>query len=828
MKKQLLFGLLGAAGGLWLASSMVSCDDYRPTTDMDGKLLVSVDLDKDVVTSASNKHAANNASRADAQSVSASDLSLRLTSETGTFAREWAKASDFNDPVTVPVGKYTIEAYYGALESEGFEMPYYYGSSTLTVEENRTTPVSVTAQLANSMVRVEMSDMFRGYFASYTLTLRSELGNEIAYADGESRPVYLAPGQVTAAITITKQNGTTATLEPKSFTAEARHSYLLKFDINGGEAGDGTLVLTYDDMTAMEDVEIDLSDAILNAPAPRLTTDGFTSGASWTVMPGHASEKAAKVTAIAQAGIDGLVLTTSSAYLESQGWPKEIDLVSSDAATIAQMKALGLKVIGVPRPDKMVYVDFTDLLSNIAYLEGGDNLSTFSLQVRDKNSRVAEAPVSFSVETVTTTLSVVSHDPIYEWDTTLAFDVETNAADLTGITLQAKNDRNTWDNCPITSCELVSRADNRYHVVATVPSSATDLPLRLTFGALKVDFTVAHEPSPYSLSVSPNDVFATRAAVTLLYKGGATSPRRRTSRSAEQPENVTFEVSTNNGDTWSEISYETVRANRFLLKSLTPGTSYQLRANCDGITSAIATMDTEADIQLANSDLENGTITASESNWQRWAFDGWATYNQMTTMTSGTRHNTAYVSRSGAAQTSDKHSGQYAVELRTIGWGAGNSAVGSIKSNNPKYINKGILYLGTEPTDHAKLDEQVVKGIDFNSRPASISFWYKYSKHNSEDYGGMLIWVKDAAGNTIASGSQSNLAASDYTQITVPLTYAEGAAKAAQIYVEFVSSDHPSWDTRSKDWFTVPGFGNMSDGKFQGSSLYVDDIKLNY
>ena len=86
MKKQLLIGLLGAAGGLGLASSMASCDDYRPTTDMDGKLLVAVNLDKDVVASASNKQASP-ASRAEAQSVSASDLSLKLTSEAGAFAR---------------------------------------------------------------------------------------------------------------------------------------------------------------------------------------------------------------------------------------------------------------------------------------------------------------------------------------------------------------------------------------------------------------------------------------------------------------------------------------------------------------------------------------------------------------------------------------------------------------------------------------------------------------------------------------------------------------------------------------------------------------------
>ena len=101
-------------------------------------------------------------------------------------------------------------------------------------------------------------------------------------------------------------------------------------------------------------------------------------------------------------------------------------------------------------------------------------------------------------------------------------------------------------------------------------------------------------------------------------------------------------------------------------------------------------------------------------------------------------------------------------------------------------------------------------------------------KKNPADYGAVTIWLKDNAGNVIATGSQSNLDAANYTKVTVPLSYVENPGKAAQIYVEFVSSGHPDWNTRNKDWFEVPSFGNLSDGKFQGSSLFIDDIVLNY
>lgn len=832
MKKQFLIGLIGAAGGLGLASSMVSCDDYRPTSDMDGKLLVSVDLDKDVVASASNKQATPS-SRAEAQSVSASDLSLRLTSESGSYAREWATAAEFTDPVTVPVGKYTLEAYYGAIDTEGFEKPYYYGSSTLTVEENRTTPASVTASLANSMVRVEMSDMFRDYFASYSLTLRSELGNEIAYPDGETRSVYLKPGQVTASITITKQNGTTATLEPKSFTAEARHSYLLKFDINSGEAGDGFLVLTYDDMTAMEDVVIDLSDAILNAPAPRLSAEGFADGDSWTVMQGQKSEKDAKVTAIAQAGIDGLVLTTSSAYLESLGWPAEIDLVNGDASAIALMKGLGLQLIGATRPEKMALVDFTDLLSNIAYIEGGNNLSTFSLQVRDKNSRVAEAPIGFSVEAVTTTLTVVAHDPIYEWDTTLAFDVETNATDLSGLVLQAKNDRNTWDNCPISSCEVVSRLGNTYHIVATVPSSDTDLTLRLTLGTLNVDFTVAHEPSPYSLEAVANGVYGWQAALDLKYKAGATGAKRRSaaSRSAEVPTNVTFELSTDNGQNWNAATATSLATNRFLLKGLTAGTTYQVRATCDGLLSTVYTFTTEIGEQLENSDMETWYSESGSDNWARWypwasgaSSHAWDTMNLLSTSFSGTRDYTAYCNFSGTRETSDAHTGNKAAVIETVGWGANAAQAWWTDSKN---ITVGQLYLGS----YNASNQSPAYGITYTARPKNVEFWYKYRAKNSADFGKAFVKVLDANGVVLAEKEMNLTAIDNYTKATLELAdlYVVPGNAAATIQIGFLSSGYDGVESQNNsDWLDRPPFANLSDGRFTGSSLYVDDIKLNY
>jgi hypothetical protein len=848
MKKKLLFGLLGAAGSIGLASSMVSCsDNYSPTTDMEGKFIVSLNLDKDVVTSASNKQSASE-SRAAAQSVSASDLSLKLTSESGSYTHEWAKASDLSDSgETVPVGKYKLEAYYGSLEDEGFEKPYYYGSSSLTIEENRTTPISVSASLANSMVRVELSDAFTGYFADYKISLRSEQGNEIEYGKEETRSVYLAPGSITATIEITKQNGTTATLEPKSFTAEARHSYVLKFDVNGGEVGDGVLVLTYDEMVDVENVEIDLSDAILNAPAPRLTTDGFTSGESWSQVQSVASSHSPKVTAIAQAGIDGVILTSNSAYLQSLGIPKELDLVSGDATAIAQLKDLGLVTRGTTsgKTDKMAYVDFSGLLTNLQYVDGGDNTSEFSVQVRDKNSRIAETPVGFSVTIEQATLSIASVSPLLEYETALEFNVATNL-DASKLQVELKNERGVYAVCSSTYTD-VSGQTGVYHVVATVPSCATDIDVRVSIGTLQKTFTVEHSAAPYSLTSVENGTFSWQAAVDIAVIDGASAAKKRTKRKASvsaDPSSVAFEVSTDNGGSWKSVTATKLSTARYLIKDLAAGTTYRVRATCDGYYSKALTIKTEAaGEQPYNCDMEEWYSVTGDQTYAGtcyWTRDYpgkttntiWGTMNLLTTSnTSSTYAGCAYGNYSGTRQstdanTKDGHAGKSAAIIQTVGWGANTAPALSGRMGTCKNVTPGELYLGSYNSSTQSADY----GIAYTGRPSSLEFYYKYTAKNSADYGYAFIKVLDASGNVLAEKSQNLTAASSYTKVTFDLAslYAIPCNAAATLQIGFKSSANSACLEANTTNLSIPGMWNLSDGRYTGSSLYIDDIKLNF
>lgn len=826
MKKNILAGV-ACATLLWSVTTGCSEETQLASGSDAGYIALALDFDPSPLTGPRGDR-----SRATSLEITPDDLTLTLTHASGAIPPKIYTVAEFGSQQRVNTGQYTLEAAYGSADSEGWDSPWYYGSQQLTVKNESSTPVNLPVRLSNAMVNVTLSKGFTDYMTDYTVTVTTASGTDYVWASDETRRLYVKPGSVMVSVAFTKPNGKQATAQVDPFTAEARHCYNINIDVEAGSAE--TLRLTFDDTIAeVKDVEIDITDANLPmlAAAPEILTDGFEAGSVIANVSGSAYDGSLKTTIVARGKIDTAVLNVGSAYLRSKGWPESIDLANPGAAQ-SLLESYGVKTLGLTG-NKSVFavVDFSGLVSKLLYVDGADNTSSFALTVTDLQGKEKTLDL-FSVSVERLVLEILDGSVITDNGKATVL-LHYNGGNIADVRLYADNDRGTRDLLTVKSATLNAQSGvYTLEVEGKAITAENPVPVRPETDNVAGEKYTLKVPDLRVVEAATNS-FATHAYTTLDFMNDEL---------LAQKSDVKFEVSTDGGVTYSEVnttlesdSYSSrssrvagVGTSVYHITGLSASTTYTFRARLGNEKSTTASLTTEEAAPLTNGDLERWERTLYESNWDRWAIDGWATYNNMTTMTSGTRHNTAYVSRSGTARTSDAHSGSFAAELRTIGWGAGNSAVGSISGSNPKYINKGILYLGTSPTDYSSLESQVVKGIDFYSRPSSISFWYKYSKKNGADYGGMLIWVKDANGNIIASGSKSNLNESNYTLVNVPLVYESMSAKAASIYVEFTSSDHPDWNTRSKDWFTVPSFGNMSDGKFQGSSLFIDDIVLNY
>lgn len=815
MKKSQFVGLLPAT--LMLVLGACSSED-APGVKGSGFIAPVVEVDQQVITSRS--------SRAAAQSLTADDLVLTLTSADGSMSESWNGVSAFPTDRQFKVGQYTLTAEYGSADEEGFEKPHYYATTDLKVTENNSTPVSLTATLANTMVSVVYTDAFKGYMADWNAELHASGGEYLYYAKDEDRPVYLRPGATVLNVTFTKPNGKTATVQAASFESQPRHHYTIHVDVNGGEAGDGVMTVTFDDTVDMEPVEIELSDDLLDAPAPVATADGFTSDSPITIIEGQRGNISPRVGIVARGGLAAVTLTTRSKSLLQQGWPEEIDLMNTPVNMQSRLSALGLECAGLwHNPDKMAVVNFTKVLDNIHYLESGDNTTVFTLVVRDRYQKVSE-PINLTVDVEKLELTIEVPTSIMLGDDELSLVMNYNGVDpSSSVEFSYKNERGTWSPLTVKELKASARSMQRYDVVLSVPVTESDLVIRAQAGNLYTEpATVHHVEPPFALACNSNDVFATRA--TLSISGDNETPAQLASKAVMQ-------VSTDNGATYSTIA-SSANGGKLGVTGLQPATNYLIRAVVDGVKSRPVSFTTEEAAQIPNGNFDAATTNnGSGSNWENVVFQGWGTNNAMTT-SQGSDY--GYVRISGTKPTDDSKSGK-AVCISTQGWGSGNSAMINFNMSKCKYIDAGLLHLGstrtTRPSGYAEISgpldtNDLDCGLSFTSRPSSMKFWYKYSPKNSADQGVVKAYVYDAAGNVIASGELALGSQTTYAEREIKFTYADGAPKAAKIYVCFMSTNNATALTKNESWITRPPFASLAREEWYGSRLYIDEVTLNY
>lgn len=804
MKKTQICGMFA------LTLLLAGCgEDVMTSGKGEGKLYPVVSLDSEVLSASSRAGG----------DITVDDLSLRLVSEDGSFSQTWDKVSDFSTEETFKVGNYTLEAFYGADTNEGFESPYYYGAAQLTVHEDKETAVSLTASLANAMVSITFSDSFKSYMDAYNANITSSTGSNFYYGPAETRPVYVKTGSTQVSVTYTKPNGTTETVRPSAFNAEAKHLYRVNFNLTN-ESGKAYLTISFDDSVEQEDVIIDLSQDIATAVPPTLTAEGFENGVAQQFVEGASPESPLKMTVTARSGISSVTMKTSSRTLLQQGWPAELNLVGATAEQQTLLNALGLNVVGLWRnPDQMAVIDFTDVIEKMTFIESAAT-STFEVVVTDRYGKATE-PVVLSIETLKVNIAISQEAPLYYGYESLSIALDYNGANPeSNVNFAYKNERGTWTE--MTKTSVTENGENSYIVTLAVPANNEGITIRATYNDY-ISNELAVEREGSYLETSSADTFAKRTVLTVHSADG---------NDADAAANAIINLY-KDGQPVAVTS--SVNGNKIALTGLEPNTAYTANATVDGVSTINVSFTTEDAPQLENGDMETWEIVAGLTQYWWKSYVGsasgsiWGTMNLVTTSEGGsgtsmfTHNGCAYNAASGTDRTTDKANGEYAAEIRTVGWGGDNAAYGNTSGCNN--ITVGSLHLGSSPTSK---DQAVEYGTAFNSRPDGVTFNYKYILKPSTDYGYAEAWVKDAAGNIIASGSLNLNATDTYTSATIPLTYSAGAAKAAKICVIFRSSGNPSCQTISTTNLNYPGFGNLSDGKYEGSKLYIDDITLNY
>ena len=307
---------------------------------------------------------------------------------------------------------------------------------------------------------------------------------------------------------------------------------------------------------------------------------------------------------------------------------------------------------------------------------------------------------------------------------------------------------------------------------------------------------------------------------------------------------VEYRKYTDGEDAWREVT-PGANTDVYTITGLSPSTLYEVRAryNNNSKTEIRVYPRTEAALQVGNNSFEQHTYESFKTTkwlvinygseyitWyqpyksgesDRW----WAVNSSATLDASITPEYVTYKCFPTVSFTSGAHSGSRAVIVASVAiddWGS------EAKSGNAK---TGKLFIGTADNSSELKGNQTSVGHAFDSRPSSMSFWYKLSSHNSDPFSAE-IQIMDSGGVKIASGSINNISTStsSWTQVTVPLTYTTQTKKAGKIYIIFNSSATNSTDSRKTSFTRLNSSGSeVGSGNIHaGNIVWIDDVVLNY
>lgn len=833
--KKVYYGLLSL-----MLAGLVSCAKDEGSSSFEGRIDVRVNTDRSLSEAVS---------RASEEEVvpEAKDFALTIESVDGEVSNSWDNLENF-EPVSVPVGTYKVTASYGDADAEGFDALSYIGTTSVEVKKDETAEATVTCTINKAKVSISYTDDFKSYFSSYSAYVTSSKGNKVTYAADETSGAYFVPGDLGVYLEVTRQGvSQKVTLNPKNFTAEVKHEYRLTMDVDASTA---SLNIIFNDNPASEqNVNINISDEALNAPAPEFIPTGFTSGTAIEVLEGNSASGKLEAYLNAASGLAKCELVTASEALKAQGWPESVDLMSLTAEQSQKLTALGLVTRGLgTNHDKIATVDFQNVIPHLYCTSDGNDTHTFTLRATDLLTKVSEDLV-LSVTTRNNGFAITLPESVPYGSTTMTFSMN-----LEGDASQAKfyyEHVGAWQQFASDKVAISETAENQYSVTVTYDNPLVDTENNVKFkgeygvsGVKKVEGTVKVEDPELTLSLKNGDadVWATKA-----YLQVTASAKSRASRTISSS---TVEIQYKDGETWKAWPHQSYDAETglFLLTGLgegateTAGVSYTLRAvykrggevvfNSEGIN-----VTTEPKAQVGNAGFEDWhteifvfkktatLINPTEERewylpWNTNESDIWWAVNSRTTMPSECAGGGYYeykVFPTISWSSSNKSQGEKSIQIATIA--VGNAAIMNGGSTTP---HVGEIWIGTSNDDGGHASE----GHAFTSRPNSMTFWYQYESYGEEKFY-MQVVLKAADGTVLASNEIPNGEVGDSSgnTITLPFTYSSDVhKKVSSIYMVFKSSSG-SVDSKKREDLEISGQQRTAR---IGSVLRIDDIKLNY
>jgi hypothetical protein len=161
------------------------------------------------------------------------------------FLREWSSLREFNaeEELRFKSAPYTISLASDGTVKNGYGAAYFEGKAEVQVPDyDQTVKANIEVVLANSVVAITTTERFRGYFPSYTFSVK---GIEYDFESGDH--LFIEAGETEIICEATRQadlsNGKKTTLK-KSILLRPTTRHILQFDLS--TAGNVEVNISFD------------------------------------------------------------------------------------------------------------------------------------------------------------------------------------------------------------------------------------------------------------------------------------------------------------------------------------------------------------------------------------------------------------------------------------------------------------------------------------------------------------------------------------------------------------------------------------------------------
>lgn len=187
----------------------------------------------------------------------ASELNIIIADWDGDVVYE-GKAGELDNSDPYLTGDYTIVASYGTIADEGEAKPRFTGQSNFSVVSRETSQVNVKASLANTILKLKLSDNFKNYYSGISTELETGSGNKFTLSDGGV--VFVEPFRFTLRGHMTTPQGKSADWE-KTFESGIEPGCCYTITIDASNIGASTITIQFsNDIQTVDLGEVDINE----------------------------------------------------------------------------------------------------------------------------------------------------------------------------------------------------------------------------------------------------------------------------------------------------------------------------------------------------------------------------------------------------------------------------------------------------------------------------------------------------------------------------------------------------------------------------------------